>query len=96
MPCKHESLGRFRVCPLKIKVMKQPKTVKIKPGSEKTLYKLPDTPIPCKIQEREQGDDSKIVYITNPKYIKDSKDPVTSAPYLSFTKTEYEVVEWTD
>lgn len=51
--------------------MKQPKSVIIKPSSEKTLYKLPDTPIECKIQEREIGDDSKIIYITNPRYIKD-------------------------
>lgn len=76
--------------------MKQPKTIKVLPGSEKTLYNLPDTPIRCKIQEREPSDDSKIVYITNPKYVKDSKDPVTAAPYLAFTHTEYEVVEWTE
>ena len=56
---------------LKFIVMKQPKSVIIKPSSEKTLYKLPDTPIECKIQEREIGDDSKIIYITNPRYIKD-------------------------
>ena len=68
--------------------MKQPKSVIIKPSSEKTLYKLPDTPIECKIQEREIGDDSKIAYITNPKYIKDSKDVVTASPYLAFTKNE--------
>lgn len=76
--------------------MKQPKTIKIKPGSEKDLYKLPDTLIQCKIQERESGDNSRIAYIANPKYIKDSKDHVTSAPYLAFAGTEYEVVEWTD
>lgn len=84
------------MCPPKIKVMKQPKTIKIKPGSEKTLYKLPDAPIACKIQERELGDESKIAYIVNPKYIKDSKDPVTASPYLAFTGKEYEVVDWTE
>lgn len=76
--------------------MKQPKTIKILLGSEKTLYKLPDTPITCKLQEREFRDESKIVYIVNPKYIKDSKDPVTASPYLTFTGMEYEVVEWTE
>lgn len=91
--------GAFGASPAtraKIKVMKQPKLVKILPGSEKSLYELSDNPIECKLQDREAGDDSQIVYIVNPKYIKDSKDPVSASPYLAFTKGEYEVIQWSN
>jgi hypothetical protein len=71
---------------------KQPKVVKIKDCADKKLYSLPDSPIQCVIQEREDGDNSKVVYIHNPKYVKGSK---AEAPYISFTSYEYEVVEWT-
>ena len=90
--------GAFGAIPAtraKIKVMKQPKSIKILPGSEKSLYELSDDAIECKLQDREIGDDSQIAYIVNPKYVKDSKDPITASPYLAFTKGEYEVIEWT-
>lgn len=72
---------------------KQPKSVIIKDGSEKKLFNLPSSPIQCVIQEREADDDSKVVYIHNPKYTKGSKE---QAPYIAFTEYEYEVVEWTE
>jgi len=73
--------------------MKQPKTVRIKDGSEKKLFNLPDSAIPCILQEREPDDDSEVVYIHNPKYTKGSKE---QGPYIAFTKSEYEVVEWSE
>lgn len=71
----------------------QPKVITVLEGTEKTRYELPSTPINCVLQDREEGDNSKIVYIDNPKYVKGSNE---EAPYIALTKTEYEVVEWTN
>jgi hypothetical protein len=60
-------------------------------GSEKTRYSLPDTEIDCIIQDREEGDESQVIYIVNPKHAEDVEG---EAPYLAFTKMEYEVIEW--
>ena len=73
--------------------MRQPKVVKILDCSEKRLYKLPDTPVKCKLQDREVDDDSKIVYVNNPWYNTENSEAETEL--LAFTHTEYEVVEWT-
>jgi hypothetical protein len=76
--------------------MKQPKLVRILECSDKNLYKLPDTPIKCRLQEREPGDDSKIVYVSNPWFNPDLKSENDSeSEFIAFTHTEYEVVEWT-
>lgn len=75
--------------------MKQPKVVTIKKSLDRLLKVLPKGPLECKLQEREPGDDSKVVYVVNPKYIKGTTDPMTAAPLIALTQHEYKVVEWT-
>jgi hypothetical protein len=74
-------------------ITRQPKSIKVKNVPDKKIYNLPSSEIPCVLQDREEGDDSEVVYIHNPKYIKGSKE---EAPYIAFTKREYEAVEWTE
>ena len=74
-------------------ITKQPKLIKLKDYTDKDYYKLPSTKISCILQDREANDDSRIVYINNPKYIKGARE---EAPYISLTKSEYTVVEWSE
>jgi hypothetical protein len=77
--------------------MKQPKTVKVnKLGKDRIFKELSDDALDCKLQEREEGDNSKIVYVTNPLYVKGTQDPMTAAPLVAITSGDYEVVEWTE
>lgn len=71
--------------------MSQPLMVKILDCSEKQHYNLPDEPVKCKIQDREIGDISKVVYVRNPGYTLDSE---TETAYIALCEGEYEVVEW--
>lgn len=73
----------------------QPSIVKIKECTDRTLFNLPSSPISCILTEYD--DETKVIYISNPKYIKGSNPTppyITSAPYIAFTKYEYDVVEW--
>lgn len=76
--------------------MKEPKTVKVKkPNSDPLINLLPDKALKCIKQDREFGDTSKIVYVSNPFHVKDTKDdPKTGAPYVALTSSDYEVVSW--
>ena len=72
--------------------MKQPKVIRITCKVDPILIDIPDEPINCILQDREDGDDSKIVYIANPYFKKGTKDTKTGAPFIALTKTDYEVV----
>jgi hypothetical protein len=74
-------------------IQKQPSKVIVLECSEKKRYELPSTPLDCVLQDREVGDESQIVYVQNPKYVKGSNE---EAPYIALTKTEYEIVEWSE
>lgn len=77
--------------------MKQPKIVRILDCSEKRLFNLPDIEFICRLQKRDVGDNSKLVYISNPWHNPDSDSPLNAEnKYLVFTESEYEVVEWTN
>jgi hypothetical protein len=73
--------------------MKQPKEVIVLDCDEKRLYNLPDTPVKCKIQEREKYDNSKVVYVYNPLYTLENSE--TETRILALCEGEYEVTEWT-
>lgn len=76
--------------------MKQPKVIKIICRKDPALVNVLEDTVSCIIQKREADDDSKIVYIENPKYVKNTKDLITGAPYIALTQYDYEVVEWTE
>jgi len=80
-------------------ILRQPKVIKITTTKwdnrlEKYLEKYPKNKLECKLQDREEGDDSTIVYVHNPFFKKDSEDLLTKAPLIAITKASYEVVEW--
>ena len=74
----------------------QPKTIKVTDKHERKLYDLPETAIDCVLVEYDN--DTKVVYINNPKYVRDSaiESPYTaSAPYIALTQRDYQVLTWT-
>ena len=77
--------------------MTEPKSIKVTNWIYPALEGVPkDEAVDCIIQNRKEGDKSKIVYIINPNYIKGSKDDIKiSAPYIALTDGDYEVVEYT-
>jgi hypothetical protein len=76
--------------------MKQPKVVRILDCSEKRLFNLPDVEFKCRLQKREVGDTSKVIYVANPWYNPDDSSELNAeTKFLAFTEGEYEVVQWT-
>jgi hypothetical protein len=75
-------------------VMRQPKVVRILDCSEKRTFNLPDVDFKCRIQKREAGDDSKVIYVKNPCF-NEEETSTEESQYLALCEGEYEVVEWT-
>ncbi len=75
--------------------MIQPKIIKIISKTDPLLKDYPDKPVKCVLQERDENDESEIVYIPNLKFIKGGTDIRTRSPYIALTSSDYEVIEWT-
>lgn len=75
--------------------MIQPEIIKIIGSKKDPLLKdYPEGNIKCIIQERDEDDDSEIVYIPNLKFIKGGNDIRTRSPYIALTSSDYEVIKW--
>ena len=76
-------------------LVRQPKVIKITTTKwDDRLEKYSKGNIECKLQDREEGDTSMIVYLNNPFYVNNSEDLLTKAPLIAVTPASYKVIEW--
>ena len=94
---KKSRAGIWAIYKYEYKDMKprQPKVIKISTTKwDDRLEKYPKGNLKCKLQEREEGEESTIVYVENPFYKKGTTDLLTQSQLIAITKSSYEVVEW--